>query len=609
MADIIDIRRAKRHRTVQLRDSGRPWDQSERQKPERGQKKSRAERQAPRLLPFCTQVKIGDYFTVIVGKEIAAELAPNSAGQRVIEFPEEGPHEFKVSHYSLSQSPLDRLRAREGDLLLRMMRPEKKFVIEDVATLEKRAMEHILAGELVPLSILAGAKAEALAEEARTLKRLPPELKKLLEDKAQANREKARLKASWRVAHPMQEVDADLNGCFIGRNVVALRPKNASVPAVAILQFFYFDGMPWDFLTDWLARATSANSKSEMVHVLRELSVPLLPAEVDDVFREMSELKERERDMDLDLFDDDFRYVLDARDRNDFDRRMLRLRAEQYTLRQALSESRSLPYLIKNFYPFPIAFPHHSLGAFTHARDVLDEQLRVAENILAFVASLALALSRPPSNDLVKEFETHRNFSPGDWLAIGRKATKVLATAAHDDLPNGLRLLFGGIFAQQADQLVQLRNDRHHRGIDSANITNKALAKLLEACLDELAFLARFPLFRVCGVEIDRHSGKAIHRIEKYTRTDPVYEQDLLTSDKPLATGLSVQTDTGPVDLFPFITTRECPGYHQLQTYFLDRAPKNGKGWQLKSFERGHSLEANDVAEGLSTWRGEGHRL
>ena len=101
-------------------------------------------------------------------------------------------------------------------------------------------MEHILAGELVPLIMLAGEKAGALTEEARTLKRLPPELKRLLENKARANREKASLKASWRVSHPMQEVDADLSGCFIGRDVVALRPKNASVPAVAILQFFYF---------------------------------------------------------------------------------------------------------------------------------------------------------------------------------------------------------------------------------------------------------------------------------------------------------------------------------------------------------------------------------
>jgi hypothetical protein len=117
--------------------------------------------------------------------------------------------------------------------------------------------------------------------------------------------------------------------------------------------------------------------------------------------------------------------------------------------------------LIKTFYPFPIAFPYRALSPL-HNRDLLDGQFRATECLLAFVGSLALALNRPAPSELVKAFAECHNFSDGKWLGLGRKASKMLGSAAGRDLPDGLRLLFDGRFNKQAGELVELRNDYHH---------------------------------------------------------------------------------------------------------------------------------------------------
>jgi hypothetical protein len=59
-----------------------------------------------------------------------------------------------------------------------------------------------------------------------------------------------------------------------------------------------------------------------------------------------------------------------------------------------------LDYQISSSYPFPIAYGFRSLMSVVDPRDLYREQLRIAENILAFLASISLALKKtgPPNS-------------------------------------------------------------------------------------------------------------------------------------------------------------------------------------------------------------------
>ncbi len=335
------------------------------------------------------------------------------------------------------------------------------------------------------------------------------------------------------VRRPIKKVDATLKGSFIGRDIVALRPKNASVPVDDLLRFFHLGDFSFSEPWAWLAQATSAASRSELVRLLREVRVPVVPGEMAEALQENYGCYE-----ELSHAEPDVMGLLECRNRNEFEQRLLRLRAEGHALRQALDASSSLPYLVRNFYPFPIALPYRSLAAFrNHA--LLVEQLRVAEGLLAFVGSLALALSRPAPSELVKAFDARRDFSAGAWLEIGTKAIATLDSAAHGDLANGLRLLRGG-FNKHAAQLIEIRNDYHHHRIDNAKISDKTseLSTLLTDCFEELAFIVRFPLFRVCDVTFDHQSDKKVHSIELYRGADPVHDPRSFESDQIYKRGL-----------------------------------------------------------------------
>jgi hypothetical protein len=510
------------------------------------------------LLHFRPQITIGEHFEIILGQEITGERVASLTGPRVIEHAGAG---FEVSQDGFANFPPNQQFTREGDLLLTLG--------------QSRRLTH--AGLLS--AILGNQSPSQESDSVPT-----------------GDRSRDRLC----VRGPIKKVEGATRGCLIGRDVILLRPKDHLACADILLRFFHLANFssfgPWE----WLEKATGATSGSDLVGLLREVCIPVVPDDIADVLEEnhvaFDELSHAEPDV---------MGLLECRNRGEFDRHLLRLRAENYALSQAREASSSRPYLIRNFYPFPIAFPYYVLAAHQgHA--LLVEQLRVAESLFAFVASLALALSSPASGELPKAFSERRNFSDGIWLEIGRTAIKTLDSADHGDLADGLKLLFGGIFPERADRLVKLRNDYHHNRIDNARISDKTseISTLLATCFDELAFIVRFPLFRICdGVKVDRLSRRFIHEIEYYGGADLLHEARLMESERSYPSGLYVKTEAGPKDLFPFITIHVCPDCSQPETYFLDRAGKN-QGWFVKSFERGHSLEVQDVAEGLSKWRG-----
>ena len=409
MGEIVDIRSAGRFPGKRIRGAEKSRGQSEKRDDENGQKKQKRERPLPSFLPFCPQIGIGKHFDIILGIEIAGEFSIGATAQRVIEA---SAGVLEISQYVLSESLPEQSLTREGDLLLTIGHHEIQ---------SPKLLATILGSQ----------------------KKFPSEPKQ------------AKVNEQLCVRQPIRKVDSDLKGCLIGIDVIALRPKNNSVSSDDLLQFFRLSDLslfqPWE----WLSRATTAKSRSKVVDSLSDLSVPVIPREVTEVLEESAAAYE-----ELSHDDFDVAGLLGSRNRNEFDKRLLRLRAGQHVLREAVQASNSLPYLIKTFYPFPIAFPYRSLSAVRN--QALFDEFRVAEGLLAFIGSLALALSRPASSDLLKAFADFYNFSVGVWLKLGGIASKVLRSAAGSDLPDGLRLLFNGSFAEKADKLVNLRNHYFH---------------------------------------------------------------------------------------------------------------------------------------------------
>jgi hypothetical protein len=67
------------------------------------------------------------------------------------------------------------------------------------------------------------------------------------------------------------------------------------------------------------------------------------------------------------------------------------LRRQGEILSRSLLRADDLSFQVANFYPFPIAYGYRLLASVSNSTELYKEQLRVGENILAFVASVAMS--------------------------------------------------------------------------------------------------------------------------------------------------------------------------------------------------------------------------
>ena len=122
-------------------------------------------------------------------------------------------------------------------------------------------------------------------------------------------------------------------------------------------------------------------------------------------------------------------------------------------------------------YPPPLAEGFRSLTRTEDPRDLYREQLRFAENILAFLASLSLALLKVEDReeaDVDLAGYWRGGISPGDWRDIVRRCSKIFARY---DEPLA-RAIYGlkirsedKGFGRDVGALIRAKNDfKHDRG-------------------------------------------------------------------------------------------------------------------------------------------------
>ncbi len=268
---------------------------------------------------------------------------------------------------------------------------------------------------------------------------------------------------------------------------------------------------------------------------------------------------------------------------------------------------------VSTSYPYPLASGFRSLVDTGDPRDLYKEQLRFAENVLAFLGSVSLALLREEDRggaglDLKKYWSG--GISPGDWKEIIQRSTKVFAKYRDVPLAAAIRKLNIGSekkgFGRDVIELIRAKNDyKHDRGptdLGSMADASDQVQEKLQRCIEALAFLADYPILRAEVVEADSDGGFSL-KCRRYAGASP----ELPAEDRHLTTTpgkdeLFLDLSGGTwISLYPFIVPESRSG-SEAETYFIDAWDVKRGSVRLKSFERGHTVIDPGVSDSLAGW-------
>lgn len=287
------------------------------------------------------------------------------------------------------------------------------------------------------------------------------------------------------------------------------------------------------------------------------------------------------------------------------------LSVEAKVLSSSLLQLNDLRFQIRSAYPYPLAYAYRTLDAIPEPAQRYKAQLRVAENLLAFLGSVGLALTahvnvlssvHPSMGEYLKEL-WGKGISPGHWQSLAQRTAEALLAHKERALIGSFSTLwFRGKSTKPSDfsdllaKIPTFKNAfKHDRGPDTTE-GYKAASLELEALLNRLykdvQFFIQHPIRLVQRVDSDRYSSKITLDTLVLRGDHPGLEQQRITFDRPLTVGdLYIELEEGDwANLYPFISMHICPNCQTQETYLVD-AWKSGKSVHLKSFERGHSIE------------------
>ena len=273
-------------------------------------------------------------------------------------------------------------------------------------------------------------------------------------------------------------------------------------------------------------------------------------------------------------------------------------------------------------YPLPVAYGWSMLESFWDPRDRYREQLRHAENILAYLGSVSLALLDDEDYESAQidlKIPWQGGISFGAWKLIVTRCAK--AFRSYRDNPLAFRIQRLKIstenkgFGADVAALIRARNDFHHgRG----PLTEEEIAKAsqeaeerLQRCMEAVAFLADYPIRLVQDFDLDRRGGTFVLKCLRLMGDGPGFRQEKVEHDEALPRGdLFIDLGDGRwAPLYPFVVASNCPRCRYRETYFVDQWNGRKNVVLMKSFERGHTEEKTDISEALATLsETQGHR-
>ena len=279
----------------------------------------------------------------------------------------------------------------------------------------------------------------------------------------------------------------------------------------------------------------------------------------------------------------------------------------------AIQLANSLDFQISQLYPFPLAYSYRLLAGYVDSRELLQHQLRVAENILAFLGSISLAIlndsDRREVGGSIRSYWT-RGISPGDWKDIIRRCSLQFKEYEGNPLTTSIQSLKAESekrgFGKELSFLIKMKNDWKHDRAPTVETEVRSLSKnlqeSLDSCMASLKFLTRHPIRQVEQLDIERRQTGRVHlKCRRITGDHPGFRQEKISWNEPLRKkDLFVEINDGYwLPLYPFIQIKTCSLCKTDEIYFVDKWDGKEKA-TLKSFERGHTSDSSETAKDLS---------
>lgn len=279
-------------------------------------------------------------------------------------------------------------------------------------------------------------------------------------------------------------------------------------------------------------------------------------------------------------------------------------------------------FQIRNYYPYVLAFGYRSLDSISGEQKLYKEQLRLAENLLAFLGSIGLILTswsganraddpNAITQESLREY-WRKGISPGDWSDMGSKTGRLLrGNEQHAALVSFSNLWFKGRGGKQSrfrdmlSQLVERKNAfKHDRGPqtdDEYTSAVKEVGYLIKECFRHIAFLVQHPTRLIQESDVDWKTQQIIANTLLYIGDHPSLRRERIKLSSAVSKDklyLEVKSDV-LVPLYPLFSVQNCSFCKMREVFMIDRYDGVGDRVVLKSFERGHAHDNDEVARSV----------
>jgi hypothetical protein len=287
-----------------------------------------------------------------------------------------------------------------------------------------------------------------------------------------------------------------------------------------------------------------------------------------------------------------------------------RVRQRERTARQV----DDLSYRLRVGLPHPLAYRWRIAETAEPTLEGYREVLECAEVTTCYLAMIALVLMRAvdPSQSpayvrrtlapRLIERKSGTNF--GDWWSILMEVAenKNLRTVIGIPFYEVARFLGQGPSAEALARLKERRNDDSHgrgpRGDEVAQLLEESQADL-KVVLEAAEFLAEYSLRVIESTKRDTLAGLTHYNYRQLMGDHaivPVLEGEATSAELEASSLYLVDRTNEPHLLRPFLTRRLCPKCGGWETFFLEKYDKKTDTCTLKSLEKGHTVEDEQIA-------------
>ncbi|HEV7643185.1 MAG TPA: N-6 DNA methylase [Pyrinomonadaceae bacterium] len=410
-------------------------------------------------------------------------------------------------------------------------------------------------------------------------------------------------------------VEENLAGIIISDTVFVIRPRRSEHSRSRYLLEFFNSNAGQAKLNNAISGAVIPTLS---ISKLRTLKIPLPDPSVFSLLENLHETEEglltrinKAHTIKQQLFS--------VEDTEEFKSKLQNLSIELDVLSKSVVDAEDLNFQIRNYYPFVLAYAYRLLDAYADPSTLYKEQLRVAENLLAFLACIGLALvtdqiakgdlgsDNLDQSLLIKDWQG--GISPGSWLELAQKSGQVLRNLNEFAFISAFaNMWFKGKGAKESHlagsmrELVKLKNDFKHDRYPQLHEYDEAvenLRKILHECYRKIGFFVSYPVRLIQDSNQNWQTNVIVLNTLVYTGDHPGLKQEEMTAAAHfLKNHLYLELNPEKlVSLYPLISVHLCDSCKTNETYIIDSWNRSDNKIKLKSFERGHILKSNHITE------------